>query len=271
MENFWQKQDAKKPLFSDVLWSKPERKSAAGRVAIIGGSAQGFAAVAHAYEISRKVGAGAVRVILPAAIKNKIPPTLDAIFAPSNRSGGFSRDALADFRAAADFADVLLLVGDFSKNSETAAVLENFLSQIREQNTQNAANAAPKIIVCRDAVDLLLGDTKNLLTMENLSFVVSLNQLQKITRGVFYPRVVTFSQGPRQIAETLHKFTISFSAGILLWYRDNLFAAQNGRVASQDFAAPLRVWNGEIAARVATWWNFSPDFVAASACAWAEM
>ena len=46
MDNdYWQKQTPGKVLFDDVLWSKPERRDQAGRLAIVGGNSQGFWAV----------------------------------------------------------------------------------------------------------------------------------------------------------------------------------------------------------------------------------
>jgi len=57
MENtYWHKQTAEKPLFPDMLWSKPENKSHAGKLLIIGGNLHGFAAAAEAYNQATKAG-----------------------------------------------------------------------------------------------------------------------------------------------------------------------------------------------------------------------
>ena len=42
---YWHKQGTK-PLYPDVIWSKPENKQAAGKLLIIGGHAYGFSAPA---------------------------------------------------------------------------------------------------------------------------------------------------------------------------------------------------------------------------------
>jgi hypothetical protein len=60
---YWRKQTIGSPLFPDVEWSKPEQKSKAGRLGIIGGNKLGFAGVAEAYGISINAGIGDVRVL----------------------------------------------------------------------------------------------------------------------------------------------------------------------------------------------------------------
>ena len=44
---YWQKQTPEKPLFPDIEWAKPEQKSQAGRLGIIGGNKLGFMGVAE--------------------------------------------------------------------------------------------------------------------------------------------------------------------------------------------------------------------------------
>ena len=262
MDKFWRVQQPDQPLFPDVLWSKPERRDTAGRLAIVGGNAHGFSAVAAAYQTALTTGVGAARVILPDVLKNKIPPAMtDVIFAPSNPSGGLASDALNELNAAADWADLFLFVGDSGANSETAALVENFFKQ----------NAETPIVLARDAVDLIKNSAEIVLKRANTHLVVSLSQLQKLTREVYYPRVITFSQGAKQIAETLHKFTITYPASLTLWHADNLFVAKNGDVISQKFTAPLRVWSGEIATREAVWWIWQKDVVKAAVSAWADI
>ena len=56
--SYWHKQTADKPLYPDIEWSKPEQKSQAGRIGIIGGNSLGFAGVAEAYQTTLKTGAG---------------------------------------------------------------------------------------------------------------------------------------------------------------------------------------------------------------------
>src|SRR3989344_1032892 len=98
MENtYWHKQAKDKPLFEDLLWSRPENKARAGKLLIIGGNAHTFAAPAAAFVSAAKAGAGSVRALMPDKLKKTIGSSLaEAQFAPSTPSGSFSRKALVD-------------------------------------------------------------------------------------------------------------------------------------------------------------------------------
>ena len=92
---FWRKQEQSKPLFPDIEWNKPERRSQAGKLAIIGGNKLGFLAVADSYQEALKTGVGEVRVLLPDALKKNVPAAMtDVLFAPTNPSGSLAREAL---------------------------------------------------------------------------------------------------------------------------------------------------------------------------------
>ncbi|MGC1176527.1 MAG: hypothetical protein WA843_00490, partial [Candidatus Saccharimonadales bacterium] len=66
---YWHKQTAARPLFPDLLWSRPEHKAHAGKLLIVGGNAHGFAAPAEAYSQSQRAGVGVARALLPQPVK----------------------------------------------------------------------------------------------------------------------------------------------------------------------------------------------------------
>jgi NAD(P)H-hydrate repair Nnr-like enzyme with NAD(P)H-hydrate dehydratase domain len=260
--DYWRKQESDKPLFPDILWSKPERRDTAGKIAIVGGNAHGFAAVAASYQTALATGVGAARVILPDALKPKLPTAMsDAIFTPTNPSGGFASTATIELAATAEWANLILLIGDNGQNSETAGLFETFLAKHPET----------PVVITRDAVDLIKNAAESVLNRAPTHLVVSFSQLQKLFRAVYYPRVLTFSQGLKQVAETLHKFTITYPCAITLWHSGNLFVAHDGEVITQNFDQPMRVWSGEVATREAVWqiWQRSPLHAVASA--WVEL
>lgn len=265
MQDYWKKQDVKNPLFPDTLWSKPERRDLAGKLVIIGGNSQSFASVAAAHQTAFSTGVGAVRIVLPDALKKTLPvafsSVVDLLFAPTNPSGGFAAAALPDWQAAADWADTVLFIGDSGANSETAALLETFLTR----------NTDTSVIITRDAIDLVQHSAEIILGRASTSLVVSFSQLQRLFRAVYYPRVLTFNQGIKQIAETLHKFTITYPDTITLWHANNLFVAKDGQVITQEFTTPLRVWNGEVATRAAVWQIWQTDPIKAIATSWTEL
>jgi NAD(P)H-hydrate repair Nnr-like enzyme with NAD(P)H-hydrate dehydratase domain len=95
MENTnWLKQVADKPLFPDLLWSRPENKRQAGKLLIVGGNLHGFAVPMAAYNAATAAGIGSARVILPEKLKKALGTSFtEAEFAPSTPSGSLSRQA----------------------------------------------------------------------------------------------------------------------------------------------------------------------------------
>ncbi len=241
---YWQKQSVDKPLFPDIEWSKPEQKSQAGKLAIVGGNKLGFAGVAEAYKVSLEAGVGQVKVLLPDALKKSVPhAVIDANFAPSNTSGGFSADAKAELRAISEWADALLIVGDLGRNSETAVLFEQFLSDYQKPVT-----------LTRDSVDLIKNNPKLLAERPDTLLVLSFAQLQKLFQGVYYPKMLTFSMQLTQLVENLHKFTITYPVTIATLHNDNLLVAHGGNVTTTKWQNPMAIWRGTTAATAASYW-----------------
>lgn len=243
---YWQKQSADTPLFPDVEWNKPEQRAHAGRLAIIGGNKLGFVAIRDAYGVASDLGAGQIRAILPDILKGVVPPSVtDAVFLPSNPSGGFSREGANEFEAACAWADACLLIGDAGRNSETAMAFEHLLE------------TTPQIILTRDAVDLVMPAMVKLVERERTTLVVSFAQLQKVFQSVYYPKILSFSMQLMQLVETLHKFTITYPVTIVTFHQSQLIVAHDGKVVSQEFDEPMAIWRGVTATKAASYllWN----------------
>ncbi len=247
--DYWRKQVPGTPLFPDIEWSRPEQRSMAGRLGIIGGNKLGFAGVAEAYSVAAKAGVGEVRVLLPDALRKQIPPVItDAVFAASNMSGSLSRDASADMHALGAWSNGVLLVGDAGRNSETAIVYEDF---IRDYSGQ--------LVITRDAVDLVKNSSSVLVERPNTLLVVSFAQLQKLFQQVYYPRVLTFSMQLSSLVETLHKFTITYPVGIMVLHKERLVIAREGQVVTMVWPNPMAIWRGSVAARATVYWLWHPN------------
>ncbi|MGD8374416.1 MAG: hypothetical protein PVI21_06190 [Candidatus Woesebacteria bacterium] len=243
MFDYWLKQTTEKPLFPDIEWQKPEQKSLAGKLLIIGGNKLGFAAVAQAYDDAIKAGAGECRVILPEPLKAVVDKlALDCIYVKSNPSGGISKEALPQMQAAAAWADTILLIGDMGRNSETAITLEMLLTK----------NNTP-CIIARDSVDLLKGNAPQLLKRDKTIFIATIAQLQKIFQSVYYPKAILFSMPLTALVEALHKFTITYSATIVVFHQGQLITASNGRVSSTPWQDPLIIWRGSVASKASVY------------------
>lgn len=248
MSSFWQTQSSTKPLFPDIEWSKPEQKAHAGKLTIIGGNKLGFIAVSDAYALAHELGAGQLRAVLPDALRKSFPASIsDAVFIPSNASGGFSKDAIPEILAAANWADVTLLVGDMGRNSETAMACERLLDSF-----------SGHLVITRDAVELLKPVAERVVNRDKTTLVMSFAQVQKLFQSVYYPRILSFSMQLMQFADALHKFTITYPATVVTFHQNHLVVAHGGSVITQEFDEPMAIWRGLTATKAACYLLWSP-------------
>lgn len=249
MHPYWQKQPADKPLFPDIEWSKPEQRSQRGRLGIIGGNKLGFAGVAEGYSTALSAGAGEVRVLLPDVLQKTIPRTItDTLFGATNPSGSLAKDALPELRAIGEWSTAILMIGDAGRNSETAIIYENFLTDYTGPLT-----------ITRDAVDLIKNSPQALAERPDTLLVVSFAQLQKLFQSVYYPKILTFSMQLTSLVEALHKFTITYPVTIAVLHKDYLLVASKGEVTSTEWQSPMAIWRGSVAAKAATYWLWTPS------------
>lgn len=241
---YWHKQTSEKPLYPDVEWNKPQQKTQAGRLGIIGGNKLGFISVAEAYSTALRMGVGEVRIVLPDALKKSIPPSItDAIFAPTTPSGSLAKNAKAELQALAEWSTGLLLIGDAGRNSETAILYEQFVQSFTGQ-----------LVITRDAVDLLKNASASVIERPHTLLVVSFAQLQKLFQAIYYPKILTFSMQLTQLVEALHKFTITYPVTITTFHADQLIVAASGEVVTTPWSEPMAIWKGDVATKAAAYW-----------------
>lgn len=254
--SYWQKQTDSKPLFPDIEWSKPEQRSRAGKLGIVGGNKLGFASVAESYTTALETGVGQVRILLPDALKSQVPAVItDVAYTTSTKSGGLSSEGLNDLRALDGWADAILMIGDAGRNSETAILYERYL---RDSQTP--------VTLTRDAIDLVINDANLLVERPQTLIVGSFAQIQKLFRAVYYPKMLTFSMQLTLLVEALHKFTITYPVTLVTLHNDQVIIAHDGRVVTQAWDNPMRIWRGEIATKMACYWlwNLSKPLEAAA-------
>ena len=245
---YWHKQTADKPLFPDLLWSRPENRNQAGKLLIVGGNAHGFAAAGEAYAAAEKAGIGTARVLLPDSLQKTVGRVFAAgEYAPSTPSGSFSRRTLGELLAMAEWADGLLLAGDFGRNSETAVVLEQLPGKYQAQLT-----------VTKDAADYFTKTPGPLLEREKTLLVLSFAQLQKLAVGARFPTAFTFDMDFLRLIGALHVFTGTYPASIIVRHLDTVFVAAEGQVSTTKLAEEQPVWRVRTAAAASVWWLQNP-------------
>ena len=279
---YWQKQTAKDPRYPDVRWNLPER--ATGSLSIVGGSSHGFQAVVRAGEFaSTNLPLAHVQLVLPSSLEkvlanagaagsatggknttggrnavssrsttsnknvasSKLAPQL--LFAPATPAGTLAKSSTLTQQNA----DAVLLIGDLSKNAETAEAM----------SAPCRAYAGP-LVIARDSLDLLTTNASSLVMRPHTTLVASLAQLQKLFRALYYPKMLLLTAPLMSIVEALHKFTLSYPVTLLTLHEGQILTAAGGEVVSTPLGdtdySPLGLWNGELATRVAAYQIFCP-------------
>ncbi len=242
MDNTYLKQQGNnQPLYPDMLWSKPEQKSSAGKLAIIGGSERGFNTVSQAYARVSSAGAGAIRVLFPSALRRtlaKIWP--ESEFAPSSKSGEFAASALSEWLDLDQWSDSVLLPGDLGKSSETAILLERYLSR------------SPSIITLSgDSINILIDTPAPILENERVTLAVSTAQLQSLLVSIRYPMSVRLDNTLFQLAGLLHSLTLNYPWCVTTIHQSLIYVSYQGEVSVTPLTTGLSLT--DVAAYSAVW------------------
>jgi len=263
--DYWHRQSEKK-LFADVDLESPEQRRFAGKLLIIGGNKGLFFAVASALEEAKRFGVGEVRALMPDVLSSKLPSTPELYFAEAEASGAFGRTALTEMLRQAEWSDAVLLVGDSGKNAETSVVFAEFMEKCQKP-----------IFITRDAVDAVVSSAMDWSMRDyETGLLLTMPQLQKLLRSLYYPKVITLSMPTNQLVETLHKFTLSYGISLMTFHNGLLVTAQNGEVVSQEIEGtsltPITLWGGALItdAIVARLWNIEKPFYKVFATVLAE-
>jgi hypothetical protein len=254
MEDYVHKQTKDKPLYPDLLWSRPEQTSLAGKLLIIGGNVHGFAAPAEAYQAATKAGIGTIRILLPDSLQKTVGKILlQGEYAPSTPSGSFGRNALAMLLEMSNWADGVLLAGDFARNSETAILLEQFITKYQGQLT-----------LTKDTADYFLSMPNIVLDRQDTTLVIAFAQLQKLAMHAHFDKAFTFEMDYLRLVSYLHEFSEKTKAALIVKHLDTIFVAYNGQVSTTKVDSDIHAWRVRTAAQAATWQIQNPKKVFAA-------
>lgn len=249
MNEFWQKQEPGQPLFPNIVWNKPEQKSLAGKMLILGGNLHGFNAPGMAYTLALQAGAGECKVVMPTATRKffgKTPPG-NIEFVASTPSGSFGTKAKDEILSYASWADAILMAGDTGRNSETAILLEGL-------TTLNI-----KTIYTKDCVDLLANNPETLLGSDKHLIVASYAQLQKLAVNSKFSSAFTFNLQIAEIVKRLSEYTKTIKSGLITEHKGVVYFALSGKVITTSFGEEPNTWRLKIASSASVWWMQNPQ------------
>ena len=237
-------------LYSDLKWNVPERKQ--GIINVIGGSTGNFRTEIKVAEfVSTKYPVQEVKVVVPETLRGMLPDLPNFVFLPSTDSGGFDESQkLMDIFSAADYN---LVLGDLSKNVTTGRAIANAVKHTKKMT-----------LLTRDTVDVLIGNNPDKWLMnENLVIFASIAQLQKLLRAIYYPKMLLMSSSLVQVAEVLHKFTLSYPVSIISLHNEQIIIAKNGSIKALPLektgCSPVMLWSGEMAGDVVMMNLYNPN------------
>ncbi|MCA9333094.1 hypothetical protein KDA00_04460, partial [Candidatus Saccharibacteria bacterium] len=242
----WYKQSTE-PLFPDLIWSRPENKNQSGKLLIVGGSVSGFLSVAESYNESLSAGVGNSKTLLPASLQKNIGRVLDNCdFAPSNNSGSFSRKALSEWIDMSAWADGVIVVGDLGRSSETAILLESYLTKFTGLLT-----------ITKDCVDYFHSNPERVLQRPNTTIVVSIAQLQKLAKNIKWKTAITFNMSSFQLVEQLYELSKSYTCNIITVHNELTFVSCDGKISTTTYENNGS-WRVSYATWTAVWWIQNP-------------
>ncbi len=249
MQNsYWQRQTPDKPLYPDLIWSRPETKSQAGKLGIIGGNNQSFAATAEAYQSAITAGIGTARVLLPESLQKTIGRLFEAgEFAPSTPSGSFAQTTLDSVLELGDWADALLIAGDLARNSETAILLEKIMT-----------NFHGKLIITKDAADYFTTTPAHLIDRPETLAVISFSQLQKIATNAHFRLPFTFSMDFLHLIDGLHDFCQTNQLYVMTEHLGSIFIGVNDKLSTTKLDHEPLTWRVAASAKASVWWIQNP-------------
>jgi hypothetical protein len=240
----WFKQNKDKALFEDLLWNRPENKRYAGKLLIVGGNLHAVSTPGLAYSVAEKAGAGTIRVLLPDSTRKLVGKVFpEAEFAPSTPSGSFARESLAQLLELAQWADGVLLAGDFGHNSETAILLESFAEKYQGQLT-----------FAQDSVDYFINKNSIFFERENTLPIINFGKLQKLAQNNRPNPPVKYEMNMHQLVDVLQEWKIN----LITNHADQfVLATKEGKVSTIKMPEDSN-WQVELAAYAATWWLQNP-------------
>ena len=234
----------------NLFWNIPEQKQ--GSINIIGGNLQNFHTLVKTAEfLNTNYPVQTVNLVLPDALRNKLPVLPNLIFIKSTDSGSLASED--EILAASHDADFNIIIGDLSKNSITEKVIAGVCKNLDKPT-----------IVTRDTIDLLANTvTEANLFNENLIIMASMAQLQKLFKAIYYPKILLLTSPINNIIEILHKFTLSYPISIITLHNGQVLVARNGNVAAVSLEktgfSPISFWNGELAAKITALNLYNPN------------
>ncbi len=242
----WEIQNSNSPLFSDILWDKPENKFQSNSLLIIGGSSSSFNLVSDAFGFTQKLLFSRLTFYLPKTLEKITGSFLsDGSYGQINNSGSFSMINLENLINLSAQHDSTIIVGNLGESSETNLLFEKLNNQIEAKN----------LILCNDSLKLLNGNQLKI-NPEKFTLIVDIPQVQKLLKTLNYHQTVKSSDDLSKIANVISQFSEEFSLKIILRLENYIFVFADNRCSLTKKMNLDDKWQTKIAVETAVWLNY---------------
>ena len=140
-----------------------------------------------------------------------------------------------------------MLSGDFGHNSETAILIEQFITEYKGALT-----------LVGDSLDALLTNPEIFLNRAQTVAVCSLGNLQKYLQKVHSTVAITSTMDLWQLMEALSDISQQYPAGLVTFHQGNYIVALKGQVSYTSSDKTLSDWPTIIGAYLSVWWLQNP-------------
>ncbi|MEM6998161.1 MAG: hypothetical protein AAF413_04610 [Patescibacteria group bacterium] len=204
------------PLFPDMIWSRPERKDQRGKLLIIGGHSEALQAPIDCVRGTESALAGKTTIVLPDALKKRLPAADNVLFVSSTPSGSLATSAVGPICSVASSCDAVVMAGDLGNNSETHIVIEQILEKLPSKNIVVAGDGADQLILRPESIG------------RNITLILNGSQMQKLIKQCGSSTPYTTSMSAHTLYELLTNLDIS--ANIILMHSKQLWTLVNKQV-----------------------------------------
>lgn len=255
-------QQTDKPLFDDLLWARPEKRSLQGKIAIVGGTTHDLFGPLAASQSVARAKAGELRVLLPETAPTALWQNPGVEKLPVTQGGGISLGSRAMVMASADWADVVLLPGSLGKASESTQLISDLLSDHKVN-----------LVACGDSVDAILLNHEVAIGRESTLLILTLSQMQHLAKAVGSLIAPTYQLPLRPFIDLISELSLTSGLNLAVSYSGQLIAACGQRVSStkivKEYASETALFVDAASYGAVLWAQFPMNlFKAATTAIW---
>lgn len=231
-----------KPLFPDLLWSRPTLRSRGRRLLIVGGHKHEFSLVQDIYQVAEAAGIGEAQAALPDTLQRLVGGGEFGHFLPATIAGSLGKAALGELLHTAKDYDGVIIGANLTNNSETGIMIESLISQ----SEQPVVITEETINTLKFQPELITGNPKALV-------ITTMNGLFALANHHHMPLAIRSNSGLMGKLEIIHQL-VSISECSYLVFDNEVIVAAEGEMSVTQLPIGLTDQPGVMIGLASTFW-----------------